>query len=400
MSRLLDGVRVIDLTNVIAGPLCSYNLALLGAEVIKVEVPGTGDLARKMGAVPELGRRGLGVSFLAMNAGKQSITLNLKSPRGRELFLRLVATGDVVLENFRPGTMDRLGLGAGTLRRSNPRLVYCAVSGFGQTGPLAGRASYDQIVQGFCGLMRLTGNADTAPQRAGYVVCDTTAALTAAFAVVAALYRRTLTGEGAVLDVAMLDSALASMASWPVANWLNAGAVPMPLGNESHTSAPSGTFATADAPLNIVNNEQNQFERLCTAIEAPELLADPRFVDRDARLRHRGELRAALEQRLAAGSAAEWEARLAAGGVPVGPVLSVAEAVAHPQVAARGVLHELDAPALGRKLRVAGAGFQVDGTPPAPATPPPVLGEQTEQILRRLGCEEAEIAALRASGDI
>ena len=198
----------------------------------------------------------MGVSFLTMNAGKRSMTLNLKSLAGRDVFLRLVDTGDVVLENFRPGTMARLGLGADVLRARNPRLSYCAVSGFGQTGPLSGRASYDQIVQGFYGLMSPTGSAETAPLRAGYVVCDTTAALTAAFAVVAALFRRGQTGEGAELDVAMLDSALASMASWPVANWLNTGTAPQPLGNESHTAAPSETFANADAPLNIVNNEQ------------------------------------------------------------------------------------------------------------------------------------------------
>ena len=400
MTGLLDGVRVLDLTNVIAGPLCSYNLALLGAEVVKVEMPGSGDLARKMGAAPELGRAGMGVSFLAMNAGKRSMTLNLKSPAGCDVFLRLVDTADVVLENFRPGTMARLGLGAELLRQRNPRLIYCAVSGFGQTGPLAARASYDQIVQGFCGLMSLTGSTETAPLRAGYVVCDTAAALTAAFAVVAALFRRGRTGEGAELDVSMLDSALASMAAWPVVNWLNTGTEPLPLGNESHTAAPSGTFATADAPLNIVSNEQSQFERLCAAIAAPELLDDPRFADRDSRLRHRAALRTELERRLAGAGAAVWEERLAAAGVPVGPILSVAEAVAHPQVIARGVIHELDAPALGRRVRVPGAGFHIDGAAAVPASPPPLLGAETEQILRDLGCDAAEIAALAANGDI
>jgi CoA:oxalate CoA-transferase len=174
MTLPLHGVRVLDLTNVIAGPLASYQLALLGAEVIKVEVPGTGDLSRKMGADPELGRRQMGASYLAMNAGKKSITLNLKHARGKQVFRALVADADVVLENFRPGTMERLGLGADVLRAVNPRLVYCAISGFGQTGPLAQRASYDQIIQGYCGLMSLTGDADTAPMRAGLVVCDTT----------------------------------------------------------------------------------------------------------------------------------------------------------------------------------------------------------------------------------
>ena len=272
--KLLDGVRVLDLTNVIAGPLASYQLASLGAEVIKVEVPGIGDLSRKMGADPELGKRQMGASFLAMNAGKKSITLNLKHARGKELFRKLAADADVVLENFRPGTMQRLGLGPDVLRAINRRLIYCAVSGFGQTGPLAQRASYDQIIQGFCGLMSLTGDADTAPMRAGLVVCDTTAAITAAFAIAAALFRRASTGEGEVIDVAMLDCALGSMTSWMLSNFLNAGHLPHPLGNHSHTSAPSGTFRTRDGVINLVNNEQKQFEATCDALELPELKAD------------------------------------------------------------------------------------------------------------------------------
>src|SRR5271166_4157713 len=260
MTLPLHGVRVLDLTNVIAGPLASYQLALLGAEVIKVEVPGVGDLARKMGADPALGKRQMGASYLAMNAGKKSITLNLKSARGKEIFGQLAETADVVLENFRPGAMARLGLTAEMLRARNKRLIYCAVSGFGQTGPLAERASYDQIIQGYCGLMALTGEPETAPVKAGLVVCDTTAAITAAFAIAAALVRRGATGEGETIDVSMLDCALASMTSWVISNYLNAGYEARPIGNHSQTSAPSGTFRTADGPLNIVNNEQKQFQ--------------------------------------------------------------------------------------------------------------------------------------------
>ena len=195
MARPLEGVRVIDLTNVIAGPLASYYLALMGAEVIKVENPGTGDLSRKMGADPSLGRRQMGVSFMAMNGNKKSITLNLKSEQGKALFFDLVRDADIVVENYRPGTMKRLGLDYSVLKELNPRIIYCAVSGFGQTGPLADRPSYDQIIQGFCGLMSITGDADGLPMRAGYVVCDSAAAITAAFGMVSAIIGRERTGR-------------------------------------------------------------------------------------------------------------------------------------------------------------------------------------------------------------
>ncbi len=397
MTKPFVGVRVLDLTNVIAGPLASYQLALLGAEVIKVEVPGVGDLARKMGADPDLGKRQMGASYLAMNAGKKSITLNLKAERGKEIFRALAGTADVVLENFRPGAMARLGLSAEALRTLNPRLIYCAVSGFGQTGPLAERASYDQIIQGYAGLMSLTGDAQSAPQRAGLVVCDTTAAITAAFAIAAALFRRASTGEGEVIDVSMLDSSLATMTSWMISNHLNAGHVPKPLGNHSHTSAPSGTFRTKDGVINLVNNEQKQFAATCEALEMPELSHDPRFAERDQRMRNQVVLQQVLEARLATATSAEWEERLSAAGVPVGPVLSVPEIARLAHLAARGVVHTVPVPALDRDVRVVGAGFQLGGAPVPIDAPPPTLGEHTEVILRGLGVDAAELEQLRAN---
>jgi len=400
MTPLLSGVRVLDLTNVIAGPLASYQLALLGAEVIKVEVPGIGDLSRKMGADAELGKRQMGASFLAMNSGKQSITLNLKNGRGKDVFRKLVATADVVLENFRPGTMERLDLGADALRAINQRLIYCAVSGFGQSGPLAQRASYDQIIQGFSGLMSLTGDVDTAPMRAGLVVCDTTAAITAAFAIAAALFRRASTGEGEVIDVAMLDCAVGSMTSWMISNYLNAGHVPRPLGNHSHTSAPSGTFRTADGVINLVNNEQKQFEATCDALEMPELKTDPRFCGRDERMHNQKLLQSVLEARLAQATTAQWEQRLSVAGVPVGPVLSVPEIASHEQLRERGVLHKMHAPAVGRDIQVVGLGFQLGGRPVEIRSPPPVLGEHTTEVLRSIGYNEEDLASLRADGAI
>ena len=239
MAELLAGTRILDLTNVLAGPFCCYQLAQLGADVIKVEVPGTGDLARQLGADPELNRRGMGASFLAQNAGKRSITLNLKSPKGRAAFERLVATSDVVVENFRPGVMERLGLGYAALKAVKPDLIYCAISGFGQDGPLRLNPAYDQIIQGLCGVMSVTGDAQSAPLRVGYPVADTMGGITAAFAIAAALFRRERSGEGELIDVSMLESSLVAM-GWAVSNWLIAGVKPAADGQREHDREPLG----------------------------------------------------------------------------------------------------------------------------------------------------------------
>src|ERR1700730_3207868 len=250
MSGLLAATRVLDLTNVLAGPFCCYQLTLLGADVIKVETPDFGDLARQLGADPELNRRGMGASFLAQNAGKRSLTLNLKSPKGREAFIKLVATADVVVENFRPGVMDRLGLGYAVLKAARNDIIYCAISGFGQDGPLKFNPAYDQIIQGLCGVMSVTGDAQSAPLRVGYPVADTMGGMTAAFAIAAALFRRERTGEGELIDVSMLESSLVAM-GWAVSNWLSAGVKPEPMGNENMTASPSGTFPTGQGRLKI-----------------------------------------------------------------------------------------------------------------------------------------------------
>ena len=270
MTLPLNGVRVLDLSNVLAGPFCGYNLARLGAEVIKVENPDGGDLARKLGADPDMAKRLMGLSFVAVNAGKQSITLDLKNADAREAFLRLVEQSDVVLENFRPKVMERLGLGHEVLSARNPRIISCAISGFGQDGPWAGRPAYDQIVQGLSGAMSVTGGAETAPLRTGFPISDTIAGMTAAFAISAALVDQRMTGRGRRIDVSLLESTLAAM-GWVVSNHLNAGIDPEPMGNENFTAAPSGTFRTATGPLNIAANEQKQYETLCDLVRRPDL---------------------------------------------------------------------------------------------------------------------------------
>ena len=292
---LLQGVRVLDLTNVLAGPFAGYQLALLGADVLKVENPHGGDLARQLGADPDLSREQLGASFLAQNAGKRSIALDLKDQHDRTVFSRLVADYDIILENFRPGVMDRLGFGWDAVRTINPSVIYCAVSGFGQTGPMRERPAYDQIIQGLSGLMSVTGTKETSPMRVGVPICDSIGGYVAAFAMCAALVRRAQTGEGAFLDVSMLDAAIASM-GWVVSDQLIAGRDPRAMANENPTSAPSGTFDTADGKLNIAANKQEQFEALCGVLGRQELLADPRFAVRESRKLHRDELREELEK--------------------------------------------------------------------------------------------------------
>jgi crotonobetainyl-CoA:carnitine CoA-transferase CaiB-like acyl-CoA transferase len=397
---LLSGVRVLDLTNVLAGPFAAYQLALLGADVIKVEIPGAGDLARQLGADQSLNEQRLGASFLAQNSGKSSMTVNLKSPRGREVLLRAVQRADVLVENFRPGVMDRLGAGWDVLHAANPGLVYCAISGFGQNGPLHDRPAYDQIVQGLSGMMSVTGTRETGPLRAGYPVADTLGGMAAAFSIASALVHRDRTGEGVRLDVSMLEAALTAM-GWVVSNYLIAGQQPAAMGNDNFTAAPSGTFATADGMLNISANEQRQFTALCRVLGRPELADDARFAERGARKTHRHELTGELEKALAERTAQEWEPLLAAAGVPAARVLTVPEALTHEQIATRNFIHELPFPGCGdRPLRVLGSPIRVQGSTPGPQTPPPLLGEHTDALLAELGYSTDDIAALRKEGTV
>jgi crotonobetainyl-CoA:carnitine CoA-transferase CaiB-like acyl-CoA transferase len=379
-ERPLSGIRVLDLTNVLAGPYCSYQLMLLGAEVIKVEMPGQGDLARRLGPDPALNEARLGASFLAQNAGKKSVELDLKDTAGREAFTGLVRQADVLLENFRAGVMDRLGFGWPDLRALRPDLVYCAISGFGQTGPMAGAPAYDQIIQGLSGMMSVTGTPGTAPLRVGFPVCDTVGGLMAALAIAAALAGRERTGRGCFLDVSMLEAAVSAM-GWTVSSYLVCGVPPEPMGDQNATAAPSGTFDAADGPLNIAANRQEQFETLCREVGRPGLAADPRFAGAEARKRHRDALNQELNAALRARTALEWEQVLAAAGVPAARILTVPQAAGLDQLAHRGFFTDLPYPDdSGRTLRVSGSGVLVDGEPLRPAAPPPQLGQHNALV--------------------
>jgi formyl-CoA transferase len=392
----LKGIRILDLTNVLAGPFCCHQLAHMGADVIKVETPGTGDLARQLGADPARNADLMGVSFLAQNPGKRSITLNLKSNSGNRILRELVQKADALVENFRPGVMARLNLDYDTLRQENPRLVYCAISGFGQDGPLAKLPAYDQIVQGMSGVMSITGDADTAPYRVGYPMADTIGGMTAAFAVAAVLANKAQ-DRGTFIDVSMLEAVIATM-GWVVSNHLITGQAPTPNGNDNFTASPSGTFRTADGVMNIAANKQEQFEALCEIIGNPALVQDPRFADRKNRLANRPALTAELEAAFATAPTLDWVEKLTAQGVPAGPVWSVPEVLTHPQLADRGLLqtHRVG----HEDLQLVGIGAKLDGMALGVDSPPPTLGAHTNEILTELGYDNAQISALKKEGAI
>jgi len=396
--KLLEGIKVLDLTMVLSGPFATLHLALLGAEVIKIEPPESGDLARRLGNLPELNNRLMGTSFLAQNANKKSLTLNLKQPEAQQIFRKLAENSDVVVENFRPGVMSRFGLSYDSLRTINPRLIYCAISGFGQTGPDAQRPAYDQIIQGLSGTMAINGDERLNPLRCGFPVCDTVGGLNAAFAILAALFHRERTGEGQFIDIALLDSIMPLM-GWVAANLLIGNEQPSLLGNDNFTAAPSGTFATKDGYINIAANKQAQWEALVDILSLSELKTDPRFEQRDVRKKNRKALSPLIEAKLKEKKTAHWIEVLNRRSIPAGAILGLGEALNQQQITHREALRTIHVEEIG-DLRLFNLTAKFDKTPAGIESPPPKLSQHTGEILTRLGYSDKQIDALKKSGAI
>jgi len=391
--KLLSGIRVLDLTNVLSGPFATLHLALCGAEVIKIENPNDGDLARKLGNVPDFNKKLMGTSFLAQNANKKSLTLNLKDPQAKEIFKKLVKTADVVVENFRPDVMTRLGFSYKVLSEINPRIIYCAISGFGQTGPDALKPAYDQIIQGLSGVMAINGDERLNPLRCGFPVCDTVGGLNAAFAVMGALYHREKTGQGQFIDVALLDSIMPLM-GWVAANLLIGRQQPVLMGNDNFTAAPSGVFRTKDGYMNIAANKQEQWEAVADVLGVPELKTDQRFQERDTRKKNRRLLTPLLEEKLKEHDTLYWVDILNKNDVPSGAIPTLEQALTSEQIKHRGTLKSVHAEGIG-DLMLFNLTAKFDKTSCDIESPPPRLSEHTAEILKGIGYTDEEIKQLK-----
>ena len=396
-ARPFTGIRVLDFTQVFAGPFGSYQLALLGADVVKIERQG-GDDMRRGPPNKVWSDRDMGTSWLAINANKRNLALDLTKPAAIAIVKKLVETADVVWENFRPGVMAKLGIGYEALSAINPRLIYCAVSGFGQTGPERTTAAYDGKIQAMSGLMSITGTAETGPTRAGFAVCDAIGGMTSAFAVASALFQRTHTGKGQMVDVAMFDSALTFMSSF-VVDYTVGGHLQGPSGNRAQSRLPTADlFRCKGGHILLAVNNEKQFSALARALGKPELPKDPRFVDWPARLANDASLRGIIEDVLAGADAATWEQRLTDGDVPCARVRTLAEAVAHPQLESRDVLQTVDSPhgllrLVANGFRLAHGSGRIDRAPVPP-------GHDADAVLAEAGYSAEEVAAFRRDGVI
>jgi crotonobetainyl-CoA:carnitine CoA-transferase CaiB-like acyl-CoA transferase len=392
MPFALDGLRVLDVSQVMAGPFCCLLLADMGAEVIKIEKPNGGDDARRMGP-PFV--NGESAAFMAMNRNKRSLALDLKHPEGKRFFRQLAARADVLVENFRPGTLDELGLGYARLSRDHPELIYCSISGYGQTGPNRERGGFDLVAQGVSGLMSITGHPGQPPVKVGVPLADLNAGMYAAYGVLCAYVHRLRTGQGQLVDTSLLESGIAYTV-WESAIYFATGTIPPPMGSAHRLAAPYQAFRTADGYITVGAANQANWEKLCAVLERPDLFADPRFRDNPSRAVHSAELAAQLEPVFAAHRTAEWLARLEAAGLPAGPVNDMAAVYADPQVRAREMMVEIEHPIAGRVKNI-GVPVKLSETPGAIRRPAPTLGQHSDEILGEIGLAPNEITALRAA---
>ncbi len=392
-AKAFAGVRILDFTHYLAGPFCTFQLAVQGADVIKIEAV-EGDAMRLSGSSSEWTQRQLSPSWMAVNANKRSMTLDLTKPAAREIVERLAAEVDVVCENFRPGVLERRGMGWSQLSKINPRLIYCGISGFGSTGPERGTASFDGKIQAMSGLMSLTGEPVNGPMRAGFAVADITTGITAAFAIASALYQRTHTGEGQFVDVAMLDS-MVGFLSGQVAEYTTTGQRHQQLGNGSVSGKPTADrFRCGNGFLVLAVLTDKQFDNLMRALGREDALRDPRFADWPSRSANKVALRELIEHAMQDGDPASWERRLIDADAPCGQVNSIADVTAHPQLAHRDMIQEVSTPY--GPVRLAGSAFRMAHGTGGLDRPIALPGEHTDEVLSSIGYDAQAIAALRA----
>jgi crotonobetainyl-CoA:carnitine CoA-transferase CaiB-like acyl-CoA transferase len=389
MTLALDGMRVLEITQVMSGPFCGLLLADLGADVIKVEKPA-GDDSRRM-APPTI--NGESAAFMAINRNKRGLGLNLKAEEGRDVFRKLAAKSDVLIENFRPGTMEDLSLGYDDLSPLSPALIYCSISGFGQTGPYRERGGFDLVAQAMSGLMSITGHLDQAPVKVGVPIADLNAGIYACYAILAAYIHRLKTGQGQRIDTSLLEAGLA-YTFWESAIYFATGVSPPPMGSAHRLSAPYQALRAADGYLTLGAANQRTWEKFCAVIGRQDLLADPRFATNADRTRHQRELAELLEVVFATKSVAAWLADLERAGVPAGPVYNIEQVYRDPQVQAREMVVDLEHPVAG-KTKAIGIPVKLSETPGRIRRPAPTLGQHTDEILRELGLSSEAILTLR-----
>ena len=391
----LEGVKVLDLTQLMAGPYCTMMLADMGADVVKVEKPNGGDDTRRMGP-PFI--EGESAAFLGINRNKRSIVIDLRSDSGRELAQRMARESDILVQNFRPGALERMGLGYEQVREINPAIVYCTISGFGATGPYARRGGFDLVAQGMSGLMSVTGHPDGPPAKVGVPICDLNAGMFGAIGILTAYINRLRTGQGQHVDTSLLEGGIA-YTFWESAMYFATGDIPEPKGSAHRLTAPYQAFETSDGYVNIGAANQANWERLCTAIGRDELVTDPRFVEPRDRMNNLDELVSTLEVTFAQQSSDHWLEILEAANVPAGPINDIAQVYSDPQVRAREMMVETDHPVAGRVKNI-GIPIKLSETPGRFQRPAPTLGQHTDEVLRALGCSDEEIELLRSEGAV